>query len=99
MSVFTVCTRGSHLSTSVSIRKKGKEREGKRAREGEKGKRKKKRNSDWKGRGDHLCQKSHGMEYKASRIISMFSKTADDKSNIRKKNQIFLYTSNNQKLK
>lgn len=54
MSVFTVCARGSHLSASVSIRKKGKEREGKRAREGEKGKRKKKRHSDWKGRGETL---------------------------------------------
>ena len=49
-----MCTRGSHLSTSISIRKKGKEREGKRGRKGEKGKRKKKRHSDWKGRSEPL---------------------------------------------
>ena len=49
-----MCTRGSHLSTSISIRKKGKEREGQRGRKGEKGKRKKKRHSDWKGRSETL---------------------------------------------
>ena len=42
MSVFTMFTRGSHLSTSVSIRKKEKEKEGKRGGKERRGKEKRK---------------------------------------------------------